>query len=85
MFINGQLIRNVTMTDEYIQSYHQDSETKQSDERRRQVRPEEIIRLHETLLQNVEELLKLKVCADMFEEMQMKPIAPLTHAIARPP
>ena len=51
------------MTDEYIQNYHEDSESKQSDERRQRVRPEEIIRLHETLLQNVGGLLKLKVCA----------------------
>ena len=51
------------MTDEYIQSYHDDTETHNPGERRRRVRPEEIIRLHETLTQNVRELLKLKVCA----------------------
>jgi len=54
------LIRNAAMTDEYIQNYHQDSESKQPDERRQRVRPEEIIRLHETLLQTVGGLLKLK-------------------------
>ena len=65
----AQLIRNAAMTEEYIQHYHEDSESKQQ-----RVRPEEIIRLHETLLQNVTGLLNLKVCAYKGRDLALPPI-----------